>query len=136
MVIRARMPIPDGWHGARCRTLGVTAEYDPVYDRDQQDDMIQYCNEPSPCPIRDACLMYALVNNCTAGVWGGMSPKDRWALRRKYPLGLGVRNTRGTLEYHPRSEWKWLPPGEATAMLTRVEHTIYMIEEQLDAIPE
>lgn len=136
MVIRARMPIPDLWRGARCRQLGVTAEYDPVYDREQQDDMIEFCNEPSPCPIRDACLMYALVNNCAGGVWGGMSPQDRWALRRKYPLGLGTRNARGVLEYHPRSEWEWLPPGEATAMLTRIEKVIYTIEEQLNAEPD
>jgi len=133
MVIRARMPIPDAWHGARCRQLEITQENDPVYDREQQDDMIEFCNLPEPCPIRNACLMYALVNNCTDGVWGGMSPKDRWSLRRRYPLGLGVRNSRGTLEYHPRPEWEWLPPGEASAMLTRTDEIVYLLEEQYNA---
>lgn len=136
MVIRARMPIPDSWRGARCRQLEITPGNDPVYDREQQDDMIEFCNSPSPCPIRHACLMYALVNNCTQGVWGGMSPADRWALRRKYPLGLGVRNARGTLEYHPRPEWEWLPPGAAAAMLNQADQFVYMLEEEINDDPE
>lgn len=121
MVIRTRMPIPDGWRGARCRQLDVTADYDPPYDRDWQGDMIEFCNEPDPCPIRNSCLMFALVNNCAGGVWGGMSPEDRRALRRRHPLGLGTRNDKGILEYHPRPEWEWMPPGQALALLTTEE---------------
>lgn len=124
MVIRTRMPIPDGWNGARCRQLVITPDDDPPYNKDQQADMLEFCNEPEPCPIRAACLSYAMVNNCTHGVWGGMSPEDRRAMRRRYPLGLGVRNEKGTLEYHPRPEWKWLPPGGGLALLT--------IEEQAE----
>lgn len=114
MVIRTRMSIPDGWRGARCHQLSIQSwENDPPFDREQQDDMITFCNEPQPCAIRRACLVYALMNSCTEGVWGGMSPEDRRALRRRYPLLPGTRNAKGTLEYHSRPEWEWLPPGAA-----------------------
>ena len=79
--------------------------------------MIEFCNNPDPCPIRLKCLLYALMNNCAEGVWGGMSPEDRQAMRRKYPLGMGTRGKSGLLEYHPNPHWRWLPPGEGTALL-------------------
>jgi WhiB family redox-sensing transcriptional regulator len=34
------------------------------------------------CPVRDSCLAYALENNETHGVWGGMTPQQRKDLRR------------------------------------------------------
>lgn len=36
-----------------------------------------------PCPVRDACLSWALDRNETAGVWGGYSSEERQALRRR-----------------------------------------------------
>jgi hypothetical protein len=124
MVIRTRMPIPDSWRGAKCHELHITSwERDPPFDSGQQDDMIAFCSEPEPCSIRHLCLLFALMNSCTDGVWGGMSPQDRRALRRKYPLPPGRRNEKGRIEHHPHPEWKWLPPGEAKALLTAGELT-------------
>ncbi|MDQ0994110.1 WhiB family redox-sensing transcriptional regulator [Streptomyces sp. V3I7] len=34
------------------------------------------------CPIRTACLEYALDSDERFGVWGGLSEKERLALRR------------------------------------------------------
>lgn len=119
MVIRLRMGIPGNWLGARCRQLQIwTWRDDPPFDGEQQDDMIAFCNEPDPCPIRHDCLVFALMNNCTDGVWGGMSPEDRRALRKKYPLGLGTRNEQGILEFHPRPEWQWHPPTQRERTVT------------------
>ena len=34
------------------------------------------------CPVRVACLEYALANNLQDGIYGGLSPKARAKLRR------------------------------------------------------
>lgn len=35
------------------------------------------------CPVREACLQYALATNQTAGVWGGLDAGERRRLRRR-----------------------------------------------------
>lgn len=35
------------------------------------------------CPVRQECLEYALENNETHGIWGGLSESQRAALRRE-----------------------------------------------------
>ncbi|MFF9813298.1 WhiB family transcriptional regulator [Streptomyces sp. NPDC014006] len=37
------------------------------------------------CPIRSACLDHALEHDERFGVWGGLSEKERQALRRTAP---------------------------------------------------
>lgn len=39
------------------------------------------CNR---CPVRDACLNWALTTRQDAGVWGGMSEEERRALHRRH----------------------------------------------------
>ena len=33
------------------------------------------------CPVREACLQFALENNQEAGIWGGMDEEERRRLR-------------------------------------------------------
>lgn len=35
------------------------------------------------CPVSEACLDYALTNRIDMGMWGGLSPAQRAALRKK-----------------------------------------------------
>lgn len=35
------------------------------------------------CPVREACLQYALTTNQTDGVWGGLTGAERRRLRRR-----------------------------------------------------
>jgi WhiB family redox-sensing transcriptional regulator len=35
----------------------------------------------APCPVREQCLDYAISNRITGGIWGGMSERERRALR-------------------------------------------------------
>lgn len=35
------------------------------------------------CPFREQCLQYAVENGITHGVWGGLGPEARRALKRR-----------------------------------------------------
>jgi WhiB family transcriptional regulator, redox-sensing transcriptional regulator len=35
------------------------------------------------CPVREACLQYALATNQAAGVWGGLDAGERRRMRRR-----------------------------------------------------
>ncbi|MFE5514498.1 WhiB family transcriptional regulator [Streptomyces sp. NPDC056529] len=35
------------------------------------------------CEVRVQCLEYALANNEQFGVWGGLSERERWRLRKE-----------------------------------------------------
>ena len=37
------------------------------------------------CPAKYDCMAYALDNNIETGVWGGMTERERRALRRRHP---------------------------------------------------
>lgn len=41
------------------------------------------CNK---CKVRSECLNYALTENVPFGIWGGLSPRERSAVIRKYKL--------------------------------------------------
>lgn len=34
------------------------------------------------CPVREECLEYALANDESHGIWGGLSRQERWKLKR------------------------------------------------------
>lgn len=53
------------------------------------------CNgdtESKPCPVKQECLVYALVNGEKFGVWGGKSERERNRLRSQT---LGARSLNG-----------------------------------------
>jgi len=37
------------------------------------------------CPVKNECLVYAVVAQEPFGIWGGLSPHERVMLRRKSP---------------------------------------------------
>ena len=36
------------------------------------------------CPVREACLRWALRNRIAFGIWGGTTEEDRQSLRRRF----------------------------------------------------
>jgi WhiB family redox-sensing transcriptional regulator len=44
----------------------------------------------APCPVREACLDYALGHGIAHGIWGGLTERDRRALRTRH-LGAARR---------------------------------------------
>jgi hypothetical protein len=109
MVLRPRIPSPD-WRYAKCGgTIVHRDDPDPWFD--DEPAALEFCNTPA-CGIREQCLVFALTNNCAAGVYGGMSEVDRKALRKKWPLRKGYK-VNGKTTWDPRPEWHWMEPGKA-----------------------
>lgn len=69
----------DGWFPDRAAP-GSESLSNPV----SVDDAKAVC---ARCPVRQQCLAYALDNDETYGIWGGLSPRERRTLRndRKAP---------------------------------------------------
>jgi WhiB family redox-sensing transcriptional regulator len=64
---------------ARCRT----ADADALFVRGrQQRGAGGFCHS---CPVRTECLAYALDERIEAGVWGGMTERERRAVLRQRP---------------------------------------------------
>ena len=47
------------------------------------------------CPVREACLAYALEHNMNHGVWGGTTSEQRKRLRSEHRAGNGHRGLAG-----------------------------------------
>ena len=43
----------------------------------------------APCPVKQLCAEFALANNELYGVWGGLSPNERKALKASRQRGQG-----------------------------------------------
>lgn len=122
MVLRLRVPAPGNWEQAKCRGQvqrlpGDDEVYDPFFLEEEggEQDALDFCNgtiDGVTCPVRDACLLFALTNNERSGTWGGMSPLARRALRKKWPWRGGKI---------PRPEWRWLSTVDALALVSPQE---------------
>lgn len=70
---------PEDWReAAACRDLD-TAVFFPETD-DEVDAARAVC---ASCPVRDACLEFALVTRQDDGIWGGLTETERRRLRRR-----------------------------------------------------
>lgn len=61
-----------------CRDVD-TAVFFPETD-DEAGPALAHC---AACPVRDACLEFALLTRQDDGVWGGMTETERRRLRRR-----------------------------------------------------
>ena len=67
----------DWWQSANCATT------DPdLFVLDKGGSTMQAKRICGECPVRAACLQYALDNDIRTGIYGGTSPLERRALRR------------------------------------------------------
>ena len=81
---------PEPWrYRAKCRGMNTNHWY-PPRDKSQYKDIadiakaVCYGKDGLPeCPVRKQCLLYAEDMEDTHGIWGGMSHRERNALKRK-----------------------------------------------------
>jgi hypothetical protein len=116
MVLHLRQEAPD-WTSAKCLGQATGPDNDPWFDNEADgfsndtEEAREFCNgtvDGRVCPIRERCLLFALVNNERFGVWGGTSEVDRRAIRKMWPWPGGS---------DPHPEWTWHPPGEVLTLL-------------------
>lgn len=73
------IPLPD-WTRASCRGVIPGLFFPEVGDMATVAAAKQVCKD---CPIREACLRFALDNNETLGVWGGATAKERRRMKAR-----------------------------------------------------
>jgi len=100
------------WDAAKCLSVDISKD-DIFFSEDETDqfEATEFCNgtiDGDLCPIRDQCLIFALSNNIEYGVFGGMTPLGRKALKKKLP----------SVKQQPNKEWKYMNQEEALAGLS------------------
>jgi WhiB family redox-sensing transcriptional regulator len=101
------MPFPEWMTDAACAQVGMDLFFP---ERNEGAAAKAVCSE---CPVRDACLEYAIANDEQYGVWGGMSTSARVRLAHEngdFECGdCGQRfSKQGSLTGHRR---EWHSPG-------------------------
>ncbi|MGH9264658.1 MAG: WhiB family transcriptional regulator [Acidimicrobiales bacterium] len=70
---------PDDWRqDAACRDLDTG-----LFFPETEEEAAQALAVCAACPVREACLEFALITRQDDGVWGGMTETDRKRLRRR-----------------------------------------------------
>lgn len=77
-VERVLPPLGDWARYSACKGEDPNIFFPDGYDRDQYALARSICAE---CPATKGCLQYALDNRVREGMWGGLSPRERKALK-------------------------------------------------------
>lgn len=83
----------DSHKTAKCTMFPADSSYDPWFGEsddpeavDETEDAKSIClgtYDGRPCPLLEACLEFAVINNERWGTWGGTNPTERAELRRQ-----------------------------------------------------
>jgi WhiB family transcriptional regulator, redox-sensing transcriptional regulator len=65
---------------ARCRGIDPEVFYPVSDDEDAAEEAKEIC---ALCPVREACLEYALAAREKHGVWGGLTERERRRVLRR-----------------------------------------------------
>ena len=84
-------PLTEVWEWqveAACRGLDASVFFHPENERgaSRRRRVNQAKRVCAPCPVRAACLEWAMSLEEPYGVWGGLSPEERDQMRRARPL--------------------------------------------------
>jgi WhiB family transcriptional regulator, redox-sensing transcriptional regulator len=73
------------WERAACKRVDTARFFADPSERSVVDTAKAICRS---CEVRGPCLEYAVREDITAGVWGGLDPRERAALRHRRAAGL------------------------------------------------
>lgn len=90
-------PAGDWVEQAACRDTDLATFYPPVGDRGAYRAAVAICEG---CPVRQACLDYAVTNRIKFGVWGGLNEDRRRRLAGKTRRPRRVMPAHGASRYH------------------------------------
>lgn len=83
-LVRERADTAQPSHAFVWMTFGLCRDMDPAvffpHDNKGTIEALAICAQ---CPVREACLEYALRNHMRYGVWGGTSERERNRLQRQ-----------------------------------------------------
>jgi WhiB family transcriptional regulator, redox-sensing transcriptional regulator len=79
---RSRVHNTDWQHRAACRDTDTEAFFNPDYLRGRNKRAREAAAKAicAGCPVREACLEWAVYLGETHGVWGGLTPEERVAV--------------------------------------------------------
>lgn len=70
--------LPD-WEQAICRDEKYDSDiWFEESDKERKSEAKAHCNR---CPLQAQCLEYAMLNNITHGIWGGVTASVRYRMR-------------------------------------------------------
>lgn len=67
---------------AACLDAGDEVSFFP--DKEDVEGIAKAKAVCATCPVADECLTWAITTNQSEGIWGGHTPKERRALRRRW----------------------------------------------------
>ena len=70
-------------HDAECRDTDTSIFFPEGDDADTQEATAHALRLCAACPVRDACLEFALRTRQLDGIWGGLNEEQRRSLRRR-----------------------------------------------------
>ena len=100
------------WDCAKCLSVDIVT--DDIFFSDDEIDQFEateFCNgtvDNQRCPLRDQCLHFALNNSIEYGVYGGMTPLARKAMRKKLP----------SKKNKPNPNWRFMTEEESLSGLS------------------
>jgi WhiB family transcriptional regulator, redox-sensing transcriptional regulator len=78
---------PSWYHRAACGTSGADLFFPAGRSGAAVDDIDAAKRVCARCPVRTACLAFAIETNQEYGVWGGTTEDERRPLRKEHRLG-------------------------------------------------
>lgn len=92
----------DGWQEhAACKEIN-TKSFFPEQGENYSSETKEALKACNRCKVRPQCLMHALNEPETYGIWGGISYRGRLRIMKKFPPPINIQQAVRAIEDHGR----------------------------------